>query len=1558
MKVPGSKSKKLINILLDTGSSVNLITENAAERLQLKLEPPRQLKISTVNGMCNGKSSKTELKFVPRNGRRPFTLTVSTHKDLGKIPDCELPIIPSFYDPHAAVRHYDALNGFFPRESLNLDVIVSQHDLPRFLWEGMRVYSIHHPNRWGISNLPEDGSCYALYDTHWGDVWAGGSKYSFQCAPLVHARSVSHQQEESEDEKKESEDSGCEVEDVYANYTTEDLNVTFKRLMELDRLPMMKEDSAYTNEEVMAINKVNQVMHLDPVNKRMRTKLLLKEDVNLQNNYWAVKSRMDQLFKSFKTNPVKNAVKKQELVKQWKMFSEEMNSVVKYDDPYPWLNDTGIKNYMPMVVVVKETSLTTPFRACVEGNCKTGTGLSINDNILVTPSLHIKIADIEARSRLGKFLLIADIKKLFLHMFLDDEDDRLLVRVLWKDPDGPEDAPWEVYSFNCCIYGLADAPFQLNTALNKCVNYWKEMVERSDLELRVADKFIRSLYVDDLTMVFNEIEEAKKAVKICSDIVSVGGFKFRKWISNSSEVLASIPEKDRAPHSTIIEHDRGQEMEKYVSDPALQLGYRYNGATDEFVMDRFGGIAESRDTSTKRGVASCLASVYDPLKLVGCFTLAAKRVMKETHRYKLDWKDKISKLLTHPEVIAEGRVEYIQNILDLWASWLKDLKNLDRVTFPRYIPNNRESKYIIASDASTIGVAATVHIVTTENGITTSHLLSSLCNITPLKTNMEQPLSVPLLELKAMGLAVDLGIWCQEELDVSHDQLIFISDSRVSIAWSLKSPEKLQNHIAIVVKRIQNAGFVFHYVKTDQNQAADLASRSGTVADIEGDVWKHGPAWYKLPVEEHPYNFLQSTKEKYNIPEIGLGLKKKYCILESENKVKIDDQSKEVASKFTKPANTVFKQHFFATPFICKNMLEQYGQQKGTTMKSHVLQRPSSTIHTSIASQTTAQQGTAGSSGQKSSKPGPYARSILRALRAGEEDLQDKGVTLSLPRLSYLGVTTWAYKQLELNAALVFYAVDKFKEKNVLGKRKAMHATLSHTTMAKHCKDNFPAITESHKKRAQLYYIILSQWQHYYEEMITLHRTGADGKLPQVKQRSPLAGYAPHLRVAFGTLQVMCATGRLDGDPALPIEVRHPPILPKKSKFAVLLILHVHTATFPHAGPLQTYNHVKRMVLIVAGLQLTKKVLRLCVTCRRLTAKRHQQLMGNLPRPFLTGEGTTTPLPFQFCSLDYTGSITLYPMGAGNTRPLKCYLAVFYCLFTKAFFVTAVTNESTSNLLMAYEKLACTFHRPEYLTSDRQASFVKGATVIRERLSHINENLVSMLENNTFQWDFSPSYTPSSVWEKPIDMAKRAMYKVFRSSGPSATTKLNYEQMDLVCRRIMFTLNERPLEAAKQSSMHYIGTNDVGYITPHRLIFGHDLAPIVFEWSKTKISFNSEQQLQQLKNVEVSVRHFNNHYQKIYITEAKNRAQWRRKKDCIDVGDLVLVESKGTRKFEKRSSWSAGRILTVYKGRDDLIRRADVLHADGRLRLHPLHDLFPLLDYSTTQLAEALNELN
>ena len=66
---------------------------------------------------------------------------------------------------------------------------------------------------------------------------------------------------------------------------------------------------------------------------------------------------------------------------------------------------------------------------------------------------------------------------------------------------------------------------------------------------------------------------------------------------------------------------------------------------------------------------------------------------------------------------------------------------------------------------------------------------------------------------------------------------------------------------------------------------------------------------------------------------------------------------------------------------------------------------------------------------------------------------------------------------------------------------------------------------------------------------------------------------------------------------------------------------------------------------------------------------------------------------------------------------------------------------------------------------------------------------------------------------------------------------------------------------------------------------------------------------------------------------------------------MVLYASSKTFEF-----WSQGRVVEIISGRDGNIRRVHLREKDGKIRIHPIHDLFPLIDASTRAAAEELNE--
>ena len=74
--------------------------------------------------------------------------------------------------------------------------------------------------------------------------------------------------------------------------------------------------------------------------------------------------------------------------------------------------------------------------------------------------------------------------------------------------------------------------------------------------LEVAHTLNKNFYADDLLRSVASVPEAITLVKIVRDICRAGGFRLTKFVSNSEELLMSVPQKDRrqeAPDKRFLE---------------------------------------------------------------------------------------------------------------------------------------------------------------------------------------------------------------------------------------------------------------------------------------------------------------------------------------------------------------------------------------------------------------------------------------------------------------------------------------------------------------------------------------------------------------------------------------------------------------------------------------------------------------------------------------------------------------------------------------------------------------------------------------------------------------------------------------------------------------------------------------------------------------------------------------------------------------------------------------------------------------------------------------------
>ncbi|XP_058817099.1 uncharacterized protein LOC131680401 [Topomyia yanbarensis] len=197
--------------------------------------------------------------------------------------------------------------------------------------------------------------------------------------------------------------------------------------------------------------------------------------------------------------------------------------------------------FLPHHPVIREESSTTKVRVVFDGSCKSATGLSLNDVMLVGPIIQEDLRSIVMRSCLHPIMLIADVAKMFRQIRLHPEDTPLQ-RIFWRF--SPSE-PVSMYELKTVTYGTASAPYLATRVLQQLPND-----EQQNYPV-AAKATSEDFYVDDFLSGAKTVEEAVELRVQMEAMFDSAGLKLRKWASNSSAALMDVPEEDRALQQTI-----------------------------------------------------------------------------------------------------------------------------------------------------------------------------------------------------------------------------------------------------------------------------------------------------------------------------------------------------------------------------------------------------------------------------------------------------------------------------------------------------------------------------------------------------------------------------------------------------------------------------------------------------------------------------------------------------------------------------------------------------------------------------------------------------------------------------------------------------------------------------------------------------------------------------------------------------------------------------------------------------------------------------------------------
>ena len=259
------------------------------------------------------------------------------------------------------------------------------------------------------------------------------------------------------------------------------------------------------------------------------------------------------------------------------------------------------------------------------------------------PTIQTDIISLILRFRLHKYVITADIEKMYRQVLVRPED-RKFQRLLWKSSD-----KIKTYELNTVSFGLACAPFLAIRCLYQLAEDEGHNFPRASIVLK------NDLYVDNLLTGAETIEETKKIRDEVINLLNLGGFPLRQWGANDSRILSGIKKENIIPNLSL---DKDQHVKA--------LGIMWDAKSDCIIYTT--KQINLQTTISKRTILSEIAKIFDPLGLLGPIILYAKKIMQKLWQLKLEWDESVP-----------------NTVYTLWIEFCNQLTLVNNVSFDRKI---------------------------------------------------------------------------------------------------------------------------------------------------------------------------------------------------------------------------------------------------------------------------------------------------------------------------------------------------------------------------------------------------------------------------------------------------------------------------------------------------------------------------------------------------------------------------------------------------------------------------------------------------------------------------------------------------------------------------------------------------------------------------------------------------------------------------------------------------------------------------------------------------------
>ncbi|KAL4136141.1 hypothetical protein QTP88_007705 [Uroleucon formosanum] len=589
----------------------------------------------------------------------------------------------------------------------------------------------------------------------------------------------------------------------------------------------------YTTEEKKCVNHFERTVNRNE-NGRFIIHLPLKNDVNIKigPSYEIAKRRFLALERRLQND--------EKLKKDYITFMSEYETLghmelVKNEEKL------GETCYLPHHAVKNENSKTTKLRVVFDASCKTESGYSLNDTLLKGPVIQDELLYIISRFRTHKFVLTADIQKMYRQVLVTKQDSEKQ-RILWRaDPS----LPIQIYRLTTLTYGTVPASFLATACLRK-------LSELESSYVKACEAIRNDFYMDDF---LSGAETKEEAIKLRDEVILImkkAGMTLRKWSSNEPSIVSCMSEKENANECIFEEESITKILGLYWNADGDVLQYKVKEYHDE------------NTTISKRHILAETAAIFDPMGLVGPIIVQAKLIIQSLWQIRISWDEPL------PDNI---RIE--------WVKYRKGLSMLNKLTIPRNIGCNKILANIQIhgfADASIKCYGACIFLRSTnEQGEHTAKLICAKSKVAPLKV-----ISLPRLELCAALLVARLVSRIVPKLKLNIAKKYFWSDSKIVLSWIASPSTKWKTFVAHRIGEIQDLSNItdWAYVKSSENPA-DIISRgdflvkksSTSVGPLRAEDLERANIGLIKNVQNNFFNLeIENLKNKKSIPKSKITL--------------------------------------------------------------------------------------------------------------------------------------------------------------------------------------------------------------------------------------------------------------------------------------------------------------------------------------------------------------------------------------------------------------------------------------------------------------------------------------------------------------------------------------------------------------------------------------------------------------------------------------------------------------------------------------------------------------